>query len=159
MNEEFEIDRKIGFVKSPWIGVPAPEQPCEFQLEEWLPRQRSEGKIYFYDLRQHSVSPTAILDDEPAEGLEKTFRELASQWKDETWFVSSIRKRISNPAFLKIIGLGRPAIPLILDELRREPDYWSYALEAISRQDPAPGAQNLMELRDAWLVWGKAHGY
>src|SRR4051794_4896578 len=28
--------------------------------------------------------------------------------------------------------MGPPAVPLILEELRREPDQWSWALEAIS---------------------------
>jgi hypothetical protein len=159
MIKEFEIEPKVGFIKSPWRVPPAPEQPCDFDLEEWLPKQAAEGRIRFYELGRHSSAPVVVLTDEVDERLKGIFEALASQWKQETWFVSSIKKRISHPAFLKIIGLGAPALPLILEELRREPDYWSYALEAITREDPVPHAENLQQLRDAWLAWGEAHGY
>ena len=75
--------------------------------------------------------------------LETTFHRLADEWRNETWFISSIKKRISHPAHLKIIGLGRPAIPLIIKEMRSSPDHWFFALEAITREDPAPNAENM----------------
>jgi hypothetical protein len=91
--------------------------------------------------------------------LEKTFHRLADEWRNETWFISSIKKRISHPAHLKIIGLGRPAIPLIITEMRRSPGHWFWALEAITREDPAPNAENMHQLENAWLAWADAHGY
>ena len=53
----------------------------------------------------------------------RTFRQLVKKWRDETWFISSIKKRIAHPDYLKIIGMGSVAIPWILEELRGEPDY------------------------------------
>lgn len=91
--------------------------------------------------------------------LETTFHRLADEWRNETWFISSIKKRISHQAHLKIIGLGRPAIPLIVREMRRSPDNWFWALEAITHEDPAPHAENMQQLADAWLAWAKKHGY
>src|SRR5579863_8879629 len=67
----------------------------------------------------------------------ETFKSLAKQWQRETWYKSSLPRRISHPAYLKIIGLGADAVPWILDELRDNPDYWFAALEAITREDPA----------------------
>ena len=32
--------------------------------------------------------------------------------------------------------MGEPVVPLILDELRREPDHWFWALEAITEENP-----------------------
>jgi len=87
------------------------------------------------------------------------FLKLAETWRDETWYISSIKKRTSHQAYLKMIGLGPEAVPLILAELADEPDYWFAALEAITREDPAPHAESLQELRDAWLLWGREHGY
>jgi len=86
------------------------------------------------------------------------FRELVDIWKRETWYKSPISRRVSHPAYLKIIGLGPKAIPWILQELRQEPDYWFAALEAITRE-PSPDAANLLELRNAWLNWAKQNGY
>jgi len=87
--------------------------------------------------------------------LRTTFTELATSWRNQTWYVSSIQKRISHPDYLKIIGLGAKAVPWILEELKNEPDYWFAALEAITREDPAPNASSVAELRDAWLAWGE----
>ena len=91
--------------------------------------------------------------------LEKTFLKLARQWRDETWYISSIKKRVSHPAHLKIIGLGLPAVPLIIKEMRKSPDHWFWSLEAITREDPLPNPENLRQLADAWLAWADRHGY
>lgn len=91
--------------------------------------------------------------------LSIVFQELKETWRNETWFISSIKKRTSHPSYLKIIGLGLPALPLIFAELRREPDYWFLALEAITREDPAPNAESLQQLVSGWLAWAKEHGY
>ena len=40
--------------------------------------------------------------------------------------------------YQQIIGLGSCAVPLILAELRRETDHWSWALEAITGESPVP---------------------
>jgi hypothetical protein len=142
--------------KYPWW--PEAQSECELRSREWsIPRERP-GEIIFYDLR-HFAHPVAVLKPIEDEELRQIFRELVSEWKKETWFISSIKKRISHPSFLKIVGLGSPAVPLIIEELRRQPDYWSFALEAITREDPVPRAESLKELRDGWLVWAAANGY
>ena len=91
--------------------------------------------------------------------LEVVFRTLMEIWRKETWFISSVKKRIAHPAYLNIIGLGPPAVPLIIKELRKDPAHWSWALEAITREDPCPNAENMHQLTEAWLEWGKVHGY
>lgn len=161
MSEKWESETTSQFVKSPWLGVPITKPAPSCHVEEWFSYKRPRNhKLYFFDLeRRRPVGNVAVLWDEADESLEDIFRTLVSEWKEHTWSVSSIKKRISHPAFMKIIGLGPPAVPLILEELRREPDYWSYALEAITREDPAPRAENLQQLRDAWLAWGQARAY
>ena len=85
------------------------------------------------------------------------FREMVDLWRRETWYKSSIGRRISHPAYLRIIGLGKQAIPWILQELRQEPDYWFPALEALARDNFSPKATSMQELREAWLQWGENH--
>ena len=62
--------------------------------------------------------------------------------------------------YQKIIGMGPEAVPLILEELQREPDQWFWALEAITDEDPVPpeakGKVRLMA--EAWIEWGKQRG-
>jgi len=121
----------------------------------WDDHARGEEYVRLIHIRRQGGSRSDRDDFE-------TFRELVDLWRRETWYQSSTNRRISHPAYLKIIGLGKQALPWILQELRQQPDYWFSALEAISR-DPSPNtsasATNISTLRDAWLEWGKAHGY
>ena len=51
------------------------------------------------------------------------FYALASQWREETRYVSSISQIATNPSYQQIIGMGAIAIPLILEELLRDAEY------------------------------------
>jgi hypothetical protein len=92
--------------------------------------------------------------------IEAHFRELVRQWKEATRFVSSTHVMVSHPAYLAIIGMGKEALPLLLDELRREPDHWFIALEAITGTNPIPPSVrgNVEEMTHAWLAWAEQHG-
>jgi hypothetical protein len=89
------------------------------------------------------------------------FQTLAQRWKTDTAHVSNIGKKALHPAYQEIIGMGKAAIPLLLTELRREPDDWFWALHAITGAQPVPGESRgrLTEMTTAWLQWGLAQGY
>jgi len=59
-----------------------------------------------------------------------------------------------------IIGMGMPVVPLILEELKREPDQWFWALEAITEENPVPGDAlgNVRRMAQAWIEWGRGRG-
>jgi len=59
-----------------------------------------------------------------------------------------------------IIGMGMAAVPLILEELRREPHHWFWALEAITEQNPVPpeALGKIQRMADAWVDWGIRQG-
>ena len=44
------------------------------------------------------------------------------------------------PAYQAIIALGSPVIPLLLQDLQREPAHWFEALKAITGEDPVAPA-------------------
>ncbi len=147
------------FEKNPWLISPSHLKfPCDVErdIREWGCAS-VRGDAYAIFIMEDMDGPLDVADTSVSD--KDTFDRLVPQWKEETWAVSSIRKRVSHPAYLKIIGLGRVAIPWILEELKREPDYWFAALEAITRTDPIPHADNMSQLREAWLAWGKANGY
>jgi len=89
------------------------------------------------------------------------FDTLAQQWKHETAHHSNIAKRALHPAYQEIIGMGERVVPLLLAELRREPDDWFWALHAITGANPVPAASrgNLRAMAEAWVQWGLAKGY
>lgn len=86
---------------------------------------------------------------------------LALQWKEATQFVSSVTEIVTDPAYQQIIGMGKAVLPLILAELRREPDHWLWALQAITGENPVPLADRgrIQAMTQAWLDWAETHGY
>ena len=94
-------------------------------------------------------------------GTDERFRDLARQWKQATAYVSSVTEIVTHPAYQQIIGMGKAALPLILEELRREPDHWFWALQAITCENPVPpsDAGQVHRMTQAWLNWAAAHGY
>ncbi|WP_156777979.1 hypothetical protein [Chlorobium ferrooxidans] len=93
--------------------------------------------------------------------LEKRFAELADQWEEETRYSSKMRDIINNPSYVKIKMLGKGVIPMILQRLQRNRNYWFDALKYISATDPTKGRQvdDIDQLADIWIEWGDAYGY
>lgn len=97
----------------------------------------------------------------PPQELENLFLQLAQEWRAETLFLSSLTAITAHPAYQRIIAMGWPVVPLLLAELRREPQHWFTALKAITGEDPVPAADRgrLPHMTKAWLAWGLQRGY
>ncbi|NER36484.1 MAG: hypothetical protein F6J93_21285 [Oscillatoria sp. SIO1A7] len=90
--------------------------------------------------------------------LEKTFLELAEQWRYDTEMLSSITKKSNHPAYKKIISMGQAVVPLILREFERYPDHWFVALVAITGENPVSREDNFKQAVEVWLQWGRDKG-
>ena len=93
--------------------------------------------------------------------VERRFHELVATWKASLGVSSSLTEMFAHRSYRDIIELGEPAVPLLLSELEREPDWWFAALKAISGADPVTpdNRGKLMEMTRAWLDWGRVRGY
>jgi hypothetical protein len=102
---------------------------------------------------QREIADTAAVAEE--------FSRLAREWKEATAFESSPARLALHPAYQRIIGLGRRALPLILAELRREPDHWFWALRSISGENPVPAEKqgDVGAMARLWLDWGHRQGH
>lgn len=92
--------------------------------------------------------------------LEIKFRELVARWKSERSEIASFAKMAMHPAYQEIIEMGQKATPLILKEMRRDPDHWFWALNAIEGVDPVPEVSRgkFAEMTTAWIDWGIEKG-
>lgn len=88
------------------------------------------------------------------------FERLARQWKRETAVKSNLEEIVMHPAYQRIMAMGPAALPLILEDLKRAPAHWFWALHNLvpPGTDPAEGAITIAAARDAWLKWGMARG-
>jgi hypothetical protein len=111
-------------------------------------------------MRDHSNADESRSDVATVD-IEPQFKRLAAQWQTESEFMSSMTDMVMLPSYQRIIGLGREAVPLLLRELERQPDYWFWALQAVTGHDPVNAADrgDLRKMSAAWLVWAKREGY
>lgn len=88
------------------------------------------------------------------------FQRLRAQWEAECGITSSLTKIVLAPSYQRIIAMGPKAILLILRQLELEgddPDWWFWALEMLTGDNPVPeGARgNTVAMAKAWLDWGQ----
>lgn len=97
---------------------------------------------------------------EATQEIEREFCSLAETWYIETMPLSSYVEKVLHPAYLRIIGLGRSVVPLIMNELRDMPHDWFLALRAITGKDPVnpEDAGNLPKMAESWLHWWEQEG-
>ncbi|MDF5735474.1 MULTISPECIES: hypothetical protein [unclassified Nostoc] len=93
--------------------------------------------------------------------IKDTFMKLANQWRSETKHMSLMSDMILHTAYQQIIGMGTNAVPLILEELSREPEHWFWALRSITGANPIKPEDRgrVKKMAEAWLDWGRQHGY
>lgn len=92
---------------------------------------------------------------------EETFAALANRWHDETDLLSSPARITSSHSYLRIIAMGRRAIPMILEDLRERGGLWYQTLRVLSEEDPVPTEDrgDIGRMKEAWIQWGRDRGY
>lgn len=135
---QLHLDKKIEYM----LAIPCLENPC-FDQEVAISILKSTGD-------------TAERD---RVGIE--FGRLAKIWKNERRATSSSTALAMHPAYQKIIGLGKPALPFILSELQRDVDHWFWALSSIANENPVPPQSRgkMQEMAKVWIGWGRSKGY
>lgn len=88
------------------------------------------------------------------------FNRLASEWKGQSRYLSNTAPMAMLRPYQQIIGMGRDVVPLILEELWREPDQWSWALASITGENPVPPGVGgkVAAMARAWVEWGERRG-
>ena len=124
-------------------------------------RQKHRSQIAQILWRQWRSQITAQIRGESVtfKTLEEKFDALVQYWH-ELRDPGSSTDDLHNPAYLQIIGMGEPAIPLLLREVNQQTGHWFSALKFITGaivKPEAPGG--IPQLRRAWLQWGRENGY
>jgi hypothetical protein len=97
----------------------------------------------------------------PAESIEQQLRRLESLWTAETGYLSDPGEIVNHAAFREIISMGDVVVPFMMRDLQERPRLWVWALPDITGADPVSASDrgNIRKMSEAWLVWGKEHGY
>ena len=101
-------------------------------------------------------------DDYAALSLDQeTFERLADEWERDRPRGVDIAQMTRHPAYQRIIAMGTPAVPWLLQRLATKPNHWFVALSAITGARPVPPESRgrVKEMTQAWLDWGLQQGY
>ena len=106
------------------------------------------------------MSTPAISPASAQGNIPDRFRRLVAEWKQQSRYLSNTAQMAMLKPYQRIIGMGWPVVTLILEELRREPDQWFWALEAITEENPVPpeAAGQVRRMAQAWIDWGIRRG-
>lgn len=102
-------------------------------------------------------SKLASIDDSNKETAK--FDRLSQQWYNETGHYSVKSRAFLHTAYLQIIGMGKKAIPYLLEEIKKEKLFWFLALESITGVNPATDAESVDEMSQIWIQWGIQNHY
>lgn len=82
---------------------------------------------------------------------------LAAKWREDTFFTSSETDRILHPAYQRIIGFGRDALPFLLGKVQDGDGNWYHALRSITGEDPVRREDrgDVAAMRRAWITWSQ----
>lgn len=121
------------------------------RLLDWSGTAVSVGVNSLHQVAEHFSAPASRV----VWTRRHLFDQLTLEWREGTMLTSSLTDIVAHPSYQRIIGMGREALPYILDELRRGPDHWHWALVAITGENPVPPEANgdLERTRQAWLSW------
>ena len=121
-----------------------------------MPDRIREATLATWGQRVHVGEATYYAVD-----VSRKFQQLVNRWSEDTINMSSIAARVAHPAYLKIIGMGEKAVPLLLSELENRPSHWFPALTAITGENPIPeeARGRFKEMTEAWLEWGRKNNY
>ena len=92
---------------------------------------------------------------------QETFEQLADEWERDRPHGADVEQMTKHPAYQRIIAMGKPAVPWLLQQLAEKPDHWFVALNTITGARPVPPESrgHIKEMTQAWLDWGRQHGY
>jgi len=115
----------------------------------------------FYRLSQISVVCAHYPKESASVEDWARFKHLVRKWREERGSTSSIVRITNCESYRAIIGFGKKAIPMILQQLQQTPDFWFAALRALSDEDPVgeDARGNVKKMTDAWIRWGVLKGH
>ena len=103
--------------------------------------------------RPHNLESTVVVGE--------LFRRESEKWTVETAHLSNLVEKCTHPSYQRIIGMGAPVLPHIFERLKRQPEHWFWALQAITGECPVHSSEagNFERMTSAWLRWATDHGY
>ena len=117
--------------------------------------------------RKQSSAISASFSNSKSEATQSDylkFQQLVKNWHEEIGLSSSGSEIVASPSYLRIIAMGKSALPLILQELRDhsdDPDHWFVALQTITGENPVPEEAygDTVRMAQCWLTFADRNAW
>lgn len=128
--------------------------------EMWQPQHKCAKEAYCV-LGKDKQWAVVRIGDRSKDDTEHKFKNFSAKWHQQIGPDSSLSNIVGNINYLQVIAMGKKVVPLILQELEREPAPWFVALQAITGENPVDhrSAGNFPKIAEAWLQWGRDRGF
>jgi GAF domain-containing protein len=93
--------------------------------------------------------------------IESRFNDLVEEWKSDS-SAPFLTQKCVHPAYQKIIGMGKPILPLLFSKLsEKSPEDWFWALSAITGADPVEKEHRgfVNKIVNDWIKWWELQTY
>lgn len=97
-----------------------------------------------------------VVQSSAANEIRVKFEAFSEQWKKETGRFSNTKDKYLHPAYQRIIGMGWAVVPLLIEDLNKQPAFWFWALRAITGENPATAGMDVAQSIAAWTDWQKS---
>jgi hypothetical protein len=153
------------FFASPGAGVTY-TQRGEFLTAPPRPVDTRTQRINLPDLGRHfpvrsTQAPARFALQVAKRNFEDWVNALAFQWANETGHLASLSKRRQHPAYRGLVQLGTQVVPLLLERLTTNPDFFFPALREITGANPVRDEDRgyYDRMVSAWQQWGRDRYY
>jgi hypothetical protein len=116
---------------------------------------------FLFQLQSHAEQRDKKMDESSAK-ISVNFNILADQWAEYCQSImlsSNIDDYLKHPAYAKLVALGKPAIPYIMQRYQTDDLPWEFVLDDITGfmwiKDHHRFSPKLLKKR--WLEWWKEH--
>lgn len=102
--------------------------------------------------RSKSYQPHGIVFENFFKPLRNIFNELREKWLKDTEFSPTPHK---SKYLEHIISYGEDMLPYIIEDLKKEPQHWFYALEKITGRNPVKDSDSgdILKMTEQWINW------
>jgi hypothetical protein len=108
-----------------------------------------------------AMESRAAAERDQETALESELLRNFAQWMEGVGPISDPRKIAAHPAYTRIVDMGKPAIPIILRHLKREPSLLAWTLFDITGTNPVRPSDSgkIDQITKTWIKWGKGNKY
>lgn len=143
------------------------DNPLKLPIKSWLAKSKKStqqytrgvkrGKQYTADIDAYHEHIPKLCIVEATEPVHMKFKRLLTEWREQAKHLSSVTEMAILPSYQELIGMGKTALPYLLNELKERPDHLFWALRFISGTDPVqPNDRGRIDrMAKAWIEWGR----